>query len=91
MKPSLEREQKLFDALKHIAVNFDTVERIKRNSDKDFGISGEEALEYAYENMQRVARSAVRGMRRPQTNQAPSKDSSDLQTKSCSTSVKEGE
>jgi hypothetical protein len=68
VNPSIEREQKLYDALKCIRDDFDSVERIKRTADKDFGVSPNEAVEMAYENLQFVAKRALKGMRRPVPN-----------------------
>ncbi len=65
MKPSIKREQKLYDALKFIATKFGSVSYIRRNAESGFGLSEDEALEYSYENMQDVARIAIKGMRRP--------------------------
>lgn len=65
MKPSLQREQRLYDALRHIARDFGTVSQIRRHAEKGYGLAPEEALEYAYENLQMIARNTIRGMKRP--------------------------
>lgn len=65
MKPCLKREQKFYDALAVIAREFDSVEKIMRNSESAWGLDSSEALQYSYENMQGLARNAIRGMRRP--------------------------
>lgn len=57
-------EQIYFDALRQI-LKYQTPEQIKRNAEKRYGCSGNEALEMSYENMQHVARCAIRGKRRP--------------------------
>lgn len=58
------REQRLFDALRRIS-QYDSPERLRRNADKDYGLSGEEALEMAYENVIAEAKRAIHGQRRP--------------------------
>ena len=60
----LKHEQQYFETLKRIA-SFDPPERLRRNSEKNYGLSYEEALEYAYENMREAAREAIRGRRMP--------------------------
>lgn len=59
----LQREQRYYDALRLIARDFQTSERLLR--DGDCGLSGVESLEMAYDNIQEVAEIAIRGMRRP--------------------------
>ena len=51
---SIEREQKLYDALKRIA-SYTPPENL----------DGDEAIEMAYENVIQEAKNATRGMRRP--------------------------
>lgn len=58
------REQFYFDALKKIR-SFQTVTRLRKQAEKDWGLSFEEALEMAYENMKVIAEVALRGRRRP--------------------------
>jgi len=57
-------EQRYFDALKVVA-GYETPERLKRTAEKRYGLTGEEALEMAYENMREWAIQAIRGKRRP--------------------------
>lgn len=61
-KPS--NEQIYYDALKHIT-QFYSAEKILRDSEKLYGLFGEEALEGAYENIQHIAKSAIKGKRKP--------------------------
>lgn len=56
--------QVYFDALKRIQ-QYSTVEQLRRNSERQYGLPFEEALEYAYENLIQEARNATRGQRRP--------------------------
>jgi len=60
----LEREQRMYDALKRIT-KYQTPTQLQRGAEKEYGLQYEEALEYAYENMQQEARLAIKGMRRP--------------------------
>lgn len=57
-------EYRYYDALKRIT-KYQTVEQLRRRADKDYGLSFEEALEYAYENVVLEAANAIRGKRRP--------------------------
>ncbi len=56
------REQTYYDFLKRIT-KYDSVEKLRRNSEKDYGLPFHEALEYAYENIIHEAKIAV--WRRP--------------------------
>lgn len=60
----MTNEQIYFDALKQIA-KYQTPEQLKRIAEKQFGCSGSEALEMAYENVLQCAQRAIRGKRRP--------------------------
>jgi hypothetical protein len=64
MKQSLEREQRLFDALKTIT-RYSSPDELRRTAEKRYGLDGEEAIEMAYENVLQTARDAIKGMRRP--------------------------
>jgi hypothetical protein len=64
MKPSLERERKLFDALKRIT-QYDEPDKLKRRAQRDYGLESDEAVEMAYENVLQEAKAGIRGMRRP--------------------------
>lgn len=57
-------EFKLYAALKRIT-RYDTAERLLKHGERDWGCSGEEALEMSYENIQHEAKSALRGVRLP--------------------------
>ena len=61
----LGKQQEMFDALRKIAREYMTPEELRRSADKDYGVSYEEALEMAYENIQLLARNVTHGMRRP--------------------------
>lgn len=58
------REQKLYDALKRIT-QYDSPAKINRTAGKRYGLSPEEVLEMAYENVLEEAKAAIRGMKRP--------------------------
>lgn len=60
------REQRLYDALKRIT-QYDSASKIAKTAERRYGLSGYEALEMAYENMQAMAKAAIRGMERPHT------------------------
>ena len=55
-------EIKLFDALKRIAA-YQSPDRLRRSSEKDWGLPYAEALEMAYDNIQSDAKRAVHGVR----------------------------
>jgi hypothetical protein len=67
MTPSIEREQRLFDALKRIT-RYMSPDELRRTSEKKYGLDGEEAIEMAYENVLQEARDAIKGLRRPTGN-----------------------
>ncbi len=60
----MTNEQRYFDALKRI-LKYETPERLRKFGEQRFGCSGEEAIEFAYENMQQEARTALGARRRP--------------------------
>ena len=55
-----------YDALKRITM-YDPPERLRNRSERDYGLSGDEAIEMAYENVLNEARMAIKGRRRPQS------------------------
>jgi hypothetical protein len=55
-------ELKLYGALHRIARDYQSASRLIRHG--DCGLSGPEALEMAYENIQQEAENAIRGIRR---------------------------
>ena len=50
-------------ALKRIATGYQTPEQLRRGAEREYGIAAGEAIEYAYENIQQEAKSAVSGVR----------------------------
>lgn len=56
-------ERRYWDALKRITM-YDSPERLKNRAERDYGLSGDEAIEMAYENVLNEARLAVKGRRR---------------------------
>lgn len=58
-------ERKFYDVLRRIAKDYRSAESLLRKG--DCGLSGEEALEYAYDNIQSEAAAAIRGIRLPRT------------------------
>ena len=63
-------EQLYYDALKRIT-HYSSVERLRRGSEKSYGLPFHEALEYAYENVIGEAERAIRGKRRPKDQANP--------------------
>lgn len=63
MKDS-ERIARLWEALKLIGA-YQSTASLRRHSEGDYGLDYEEALEMAYENVILVAKTAIRGMRKP--------------------------
>jgi hypothetical protein len=59
-----------YDALKRIT-QYQTVDQIRRNAEKQYGLEPVEAIEYAYENVIEEARTAIRGKRRPKVTERP--------------------
>ena len=57
-------EIKLYVALKRIA-SYQSPDRMRQSSQKDWGVDYEECLEMAYENLQQEARIATKGLRLP--------------------------
>lgn len=57
-------ELRYFDALKRITC-YQSPERLRKESEHDWGLPYEEALEYAYENVLNEARVAIKGKRMP--------------------------
>lgn len=55
-------EKRLWVALKRIT-QYQSVESLRRYARRDYGIDGEEAVEYAYENVLSEAKSAIKGVR----------------------------
>lgn len=62
-KPS--NELIYFAALQKIAKAYQTPEQLRRNSEREYGLVYEEALEMAYDNIQTEAKNAIHGKRRP--------------------------
>jgi len=69
----MSRERQYYDALKVIARKYQTPEQLRRSA-HSVGLTPEEHIEMAYENIQGVAERAIRGRRRP-------KDTSGTDTK----------
>lgn len=54
---------KMLSALKRIANEYETPEKLLRLAGRCYGLDGHEAVGYAYENMQYEAKSAIKGVR----------------------------
>jgi len=57
--------QRMYDALRTIARDYQTPDQLRRTAESGYGLEPGEALEYAYENIQQLAKCAIHGMRRP--------------------------
>lgn len=57
-------EIKLYNALKRITL-YDSPDKLRRRSEKDYGLPPEETIEMAYENVLAEAKAAVKGVRKP--------------------------
>lgn len=63
---SIEKQQRLYDALKAIGREYMTPAQIARDAERTHGALDKiEYLEMAYENIQELAKMAIKGMRRP--------------------------
>lgn len=60
----MSNEQRYYDALKRIT-KYQTPAQLARRAEMQYGCSGDEAIEMAYENIQQEARNAIAGKRRP--------------------------
>lgn len=57
-------ERKLLEALKRIS-QYDHPDKLRKRSERDYGLDAGEAIEMAYENVIAEAKNAVRGVRLP--------------------------
>jgi len=56
--------RRYYDALRKIAIDYRTVEQLRRDAGQH-GCTFEDVIEMSYDNMQEVAKVAIRGRRRP--------------------------
>lgn len=69
----IDYEARFYQALKRI-VRYMSPERLRRQAEKQYGLTYEEALEMAYDNIQGEAMSALKGYRqkrKPKPAEAP--------------------
>lgn len=64
----VEREAVYFESLKTIS-SFDSTERLRRDSERAYGLPYEEALEMAYENIMAIAKRTIRGRLNPRNSE----------------------
>lgn len=57
---------RMHHALKTIAKGYQTPEQLRKNCGK-YGLTYQESLQMAYENLQETARQAIKGVRLPKT------------------------
>lgn len=62
--PKKNNELAYFIALQRITM-YDAPEKLRKRSERDYGLCGDEAIEMAYENVLNEARMAIKGKRRP--------------------------
>jgi hypothetical protein len=60
----MSREQRLYDALKRITL-FMPPDKLRKVAERKYGLSEDEAVAFAYENVLAEAKCAIKGMRRP--------------------------
>lgn len=72
-------EQRFYIALKRILA-YMTPDQLRRQSERTYGLSFEEALEMSYENLQNEAIAALTGYRRPRRKPAPKPETAALVT-----------
>jgi hypothetical protein len=65
-----DREQRYYDALKRIA-SYMPPDKLRKIAARKYGLSEQEAIEFAYENVLADAAAAIKGMRRPRDREAP--------------------
>lgn len=65
-RPPCAREMAYYDALKRITM-YDPPERLRKRAERDYGLSGNEAVDMAYENVLNEARMAIKGRKRPRS------------------------
>lgn len=61
----MNNEQRYYDALARIARCYASPDELRRTSENRYGLSGEEAIEMAYENVIVEAAEAIRRRKRP--------------------------
>lgn len=63
--PGQKRQfNKMLDALRTIANDYQSPDQLRKTSKGQYGLGYEETLEMAYENIQELAKSSSRGVRR---------------------------
>lgn len=59
----IQQFNKMRNALIQIGKHYQTPAKLKKDSEKDWGLDYEEALEMSYENIQSAAKYAVKGIK----------------------------
>lgn len=59
-----EIQQRLYNALVRIS-KYDSPKKLRRDAEREYGLTPDEALELAYENVIQEAKSALKGVRKP--------------------------
>lgn len=64
MKINVAHYNRMYNALKTIANDYQTPDQLRKNSKKDWGLGYEETLAMAYENIQQLAKEATKNVRK---------------------------
>ncbi len=75
-----EREQRMYYALKRIS-SYLLPDQLAKQSQKLYGLDGDEAISMAYENVIWEAKAAIKGMRRPRATGASIRQDSETAQK----------
>ena len=62
-KKQAEQFNQMLSTLKRISKHYESSSKIRRTSQKDYALEYEEALEYAYDNIQADAKDACKGIK----------------------------
>lgn len=58
-----EQFNRMRSVLKRISTGYSTPDQLRRHAEREYGIDADEAIMYAYENIQQEAKLAVAGVR----------------------------
>lgn len=59
----IEQFNRMRNALRKISMQYQSADQLRKNSEKQYGLRADDAIEYAYENVRNEARSAVAGVK----------------------------
>lgn len=61
-KKQAENYNRMLTALRTISKDYQTPDQIRKSSEKEYGLDFDEAIEYAYDNIQGTAKAACSGV-----------------------------